>query len=174
MGGFHTMCITQNLSVYVWGTNENGCLGIGHQSPDGLSINLMGTASDPTGGTDYTNERSPRSIRDFRSIPMIVQIPMLLPDVRLLEGSLGWKHSCGVGLRGEVYSWGWGGAVGEASPLWEGDQGPGGQLGVGDDFDSWSPLPVKLDTDLSKQRINFRLVDCGLNHTAAIAEPFQD
>eukprot|EP00210_Caulerpa_lentillifera_P005778 g5525.t1 len=172
IGGFHTMCITQNLSVYVWGTNENGCLGIGQSGQDYTPVEHLDMSFDQTRGPSVRTQLASGA---SQGIPMIVQSPMLLPSLRLVQGSLGWKHSAGVGLRGEVYSWGWGGAVGEASALLEENQGPGGQLGIGDDYDSWSPLPIKMNTSSSSQQlVKFCQVDCGLNHTAAIGEQVQD
>lgn len=94
--------------------------------------------------------------------------PTQIPGLALDHASCGWKHSAGVTPHGRLFTWGFGGSVGEPSALYEkGDLGSGGQLGLGNDFDFWSPTEVAFD---SVPEVKVLQVSCGFNHTAAVLE----
>ena len=102
-----------------------------------------------------------------------------LVDTRMV--SAGWKHSAAIDYSGRMYSWGWGGSQGTAMST-EDAGGGGGQLGLGDDCDSWFPRRVDtIDVENAlripqQQREDGMLlwkvlqISCGLNHTAMIVE----
>lgn len=102
-----------------------------------------------------------------------------LKDIRMV--SAGWKHSAAIDYSGRMYTWGWGGSQGTAMSTESGGSG-GGQLGLGDDCDSWFPRTVDtIDVENAlripqQQRQDGMLlwkvlqVSCGLNHTAMIVE----
>uniref|UniRef100_A0A061R106 Ultraviolet-b receptor uvr8-like n=1 Tax=Tetraselmis sp. GSL018 TaxID=582737 RepID=A0A061R106_9CHLO len=107
--------------------------------------------------------------------------PSLLPKVAAASVSCGWQHTAAVGSAGELLTWGWGGSAGEASSV-GGEAASGGQLGLGDDFDRWTPQrlsSVILDGGRVAEaagggeaapRVRFLQVSCGFNHTAAVIE----
>jgi alpha-tubulin suppressor-like RCC1 family protein len=84
------------------------------------------------------------------------RLPSRIPGVALTQVSAGWKHSAGITADGELYAWGWGGAMGE------GQNSSGGQLGLGDECDWWSPTRVPTGA------VRVLRVSCGWNHTAGI------
>ncbi|KAK4353526.1 hypothetical protein RND71_025720 [Anisodus tanguticus] len=103
-GGYHTCVITGGGVLYVWGTNENGCLGIGYSLLHCLIVEFVGCSTDVA----HSPER--------------VEGPFLSHPV--YEVSCGWKHTAAIS-GGNVYTWGWGGSHGTFSVD---GQSSGGQL----------------------------------------------
>lgn len=155
------MCRMQNGSVFVWGTNENGCLGLGPKTEPHIELSYLPNFESGSSSFDSVPQGD-------ALIETIVRDPTLVENIKLEQASLGWKHSGGVTLNGDLLIWGWGGSVGEATQLLEDGQGSGGQLGHGTDFDAWAPCLINTPEFESRQK--FRKVDCGLNHTAAVTE----
>ncbi|BBM98942.1 hypothetical protein MPTK1_1g17400 [Marchantia polymorpha subsp. ruderalis] len=94
---------------------------------------------------------------DPARFPMKVEGPLTTQNV--LEVACGWKHSCALTDKGQLFAWGWGGAEGSYSS--DGRSG-GGQLGLGNEFDFNEPTLVPVKSMKGVQ------VSCGFNHTAAI------
>ncbi|GJN25424.1 hypothetical protein PR202_gb13248 [Eleusine coracana subsp. coracana] len=81
-GGYHTCVVTDSGFLYSWGTNENGCLGLG--------VSL-------TRDTDMV--RSPEILKSS-----LFKLPVS-------KVSCGWKHTAVIS-GDDIYTWGWGGANG--------------------------------------------------------------
>ena len=158
------MCVMSNGSVFVWGTNDNGCLGLGPKT--GSSSTPSVTLMDSVTG-NVPREGVPGG--DWL-IGAVIPSPTVLENTKLSQGSLGWKHSGGVTSDGALWMWGWGGSVGETTYFLENHEGPGGQLGHGTDFDAWTPTSISPPALSLETTAKFRSVSCGLNHTAAVAE----
>ena len=164
MGGRHTMCVMDNGSVLVWGTNENGCLGLG---PKAEASTPSVTLTDSLTGKVSVNEGASGG---NTLIETVIPSLTVLENTRLTQGSLGWKHSGGVTSDSVLWMWGWGGSVGETTYFLENHEGPGGQLGHGTDFDAWTPMSIPPPSLSPETIARFRYVSCGLNHTAAVIE----
>ncbi|KAL4561348.1 hypothetical protein LXL04_033513 [Taraxacum kok-saghyz] len=140
-GAHHTCVITSGGELYTWGSNENGCLGIG----DTHTVH----------------------------VPERVEGPFLQNSVSKV--SCGWKHTAAIS-DGNVYTWGWGGAMGT---FFEAEHSSGGQLekekavltqkllmqGLGDDVDYVEPTLVDFGENVKAVQIS-----CGFNHTGAVFE----
>ncbi|KAL9462616.1 hypothetical protein AB3S75_000587 [Citrus x aurantiifolia] len=86
-GGYHTCVLTSGGELYTWGSNENGCLGIG-------SIDVL---------------HSPERVQGPFSESPIDQICTSIVLV-----SCGWKHTAAIS-EGKILTWGWGGSHGTFS-----------------------------------------------------------
>jgi len=105
--------------------------------------------------------------------------PVMLPKLTVASASAGWQHSAAVGGNGELLTWGWGGSAGDQS-AYDGRGACGGQLGLGNDFDYWTPTAVselhirgralQQFVEGYDARFMFASVACGFNHTAAVVE----
>lgn len=145
-GGSHSLALLHGGSVFAWGADQNGCLGLGKTR--------RGNGPD------------------------------VIPNLRAVQISAGWKHSAAISHDRTLWTWGWGGSQGSALSF-EGTGGGGGQLMLGNDFDYWAPAQV-THISLPDGRIIPQFddkgmilwhpihVSCGLNHTAAIFELTQD
>ena len=123
-----------------------------------LACGGMHTLATTHSGDTYAwgaNEHGNLGLGDI-SGPQL-RVPTLIPGLKFAQTSCGWKHSSGVSDSGALFSWGWGGSMGEDSGS------SGGQLGLGHEYDYWVPEQVDLgDAVVAEQ------VSCGWNHTAAV------
>lgn len=147
MGGLQAIAVKRGGPVLVWGGNEHGCLGHGcaasrpccmrPSSPQGrltitqmlpfLMVSLTCFAAANRAG-----------FRECRQAGRAAREPVLLPKLAATAASCGWQHSAALGQNGELLTWGWGGSAGDQS-AYDGRGPSGGQLGLGNDFDYWSP-----------------------------------
>ncbi|XP_021317482.1 ultraviolet-B receptor UVR8 isoform X2 [Sorghum bicolor] len=115
-GGYHTCVVTDSGDLYSWGSNENGCLGLGYFIYD-LLKNL------------------PTSSYMVCSPEILKSSLFKLPVSKV---SCGWKHTAVIS-GDDIYTWGWGGANGT---FFEEGHSSGGQLGHGNDVDYFEPMMV--------------------------------
>jgi alpha-tubulin suppressor-like RCC1 family protein len=163
-GGYHTCVVTDSGDLYSWGSNENGCLGLGYLFST-LSRNLLlqllllqlyqclsklrmfAYIKFLTSGTDMV--RSPEVLKSS-----LFKFPVS-------KVSCGWKHTAVIS-GGDIYTWGWGGANGT---FFEEGHSSGGQLGHGNDVDYFEPMMVEFGKNARAVHVS-----CGFNHTGAIFE----
>lgn len=86
--------------------------------------------------------------------------------VHVRSVSAGWKHGLARGDCGGVWTWGWGGSVGDDPGSPDGGRGGGGQLGLGHGLNAFVPKRV------AGLPPGARCVDasCGFNHTAIVVK----
>ncbi|KAA8547058.1 hypothetical protein F0562_003487 [Nyssa sinensis] len=162
-GGYHTCVITSGGELYAWGSNENGCLGVGYL-PFKYFIQNAELVDVFISAHKYlifslVDAFSYISCTDVTHLPERVQGPFLKYPV--CKVSCGWKHTAAIS-EGNVYTWGWGGSHGTFS---EDGHSSGGQLGQGNDVDYIEPTMVNFGKNVKALQIS-----CGFNHTAAILE----
>ncbi|XP_070030460.1 ultraviolet-B receptor UVR8 isoform X2 [Nicotiana sylvestris] len=176
-GMLHSVCISENGSVYVFGERAKKKLGYGEASNNSVPSMIdeipysekaacggYHTCVITGGGELYvwgTNENGCLGIgsTDVAHSPERVEGPFLRHSVS--EVSCGWKHTAAIS-GGNVYTWGWGGSHGTFSV--EGHSS-GGQLGQGSDVDYIEPTIVNFHRHMKALQIS-----CGFNHTGAILE----
>lgn len=166
LGSCHSLAVVGGSRPYIWGTDQQGCLGVNKGS---LLFNHQETPVPLSYREDASGQWSP-------GVPQGQHIP-------LTEVAAGWKHSLGLTGDGRMYSWGWSGAVGGAGPF----EAPGdfgaGQLGLGDDMDQWEPIQVCCVAYGARKVLDVRhhhvsgatswralQVAAGRNHSAAVIE----
>lgn len=104
-------------------------------------------------------------------------------NIGAVSVSAGWKHSAALGGGGMLFTWGWGGSVGEAYSFQDDMDSTGGQLGLNDEYDRWGPSLVEvIDFGDAFGGVKLRVQDegqqvwsieraaLGWNHTAVIVE----
>lgn len=74
-----------------------------------------------------------------RSLRSPTRVPRLLCE----QVSCGWKHAAALTGHGALYSWGWGGSAGDSYSFAGAPGSTGGQLGMENEFDYWSPTLVE-------------------------------
>ncbi|XP_070030462.1 ultraviolet-B receptor UVR8 isoform X4 [Nicotiana sylvestris] len=181
-GMLHSVCISENGSVYVFGERAKKKLGYGEASNNSVPSMIdeipysekaacggYHTCVITGGGELYvwgTNENGCLGIgsTDVAHSPERVEGPFLrhsVSEVWFSMVSCGWKHTAAIS-GGNVYTWGWGGSHGTFSV--EGHSS-GGQLGQGSDVDYIEPTIVNFHRHMKALQIS-----CGFNHTGAILE----
>ncbi|MDY0003016.1 MAG: protein kinase [Polyangia bacterium] len=122
-GGFHTCALAANGSVWCWGKNDRGQLGLGDLEPraiptkvDGLSDVLSLSASGShscvvtKGGAAHCwGDNASGQVGDGASSPQVKPRQVSgLPAVRLISAGGGYKsgHTCAVAEAGAIYCWG--------------------------------------------------------------------
>lgn len=58
--------------------------------------------------------------------------------ISVAQAACGWKHTAALAPNGSLFCWGWGGSAGDSGSM-DGQASSGGQLGLGNEFDSWNP-----------------------------------
>ncbi|TXG60243.1 hypothetical protein EZV62_014816 [Acer yangbiense] len=127
-GGYHTCIVTSGGELYSWGSNDNGCLGIG------LIYFLVVFSVD---SSTYV----------FNS-PEKVQGPF--SESTVYKVSCGWKHTAAIS-EGNVFTWGWGGSHGTFS---DDGHSSGGQLGHGNDVDYIQPNMVNFGKNVKALEVS--------------------
>ncbi|XP_069154755.1 ultraviolet-B receptor UVR8 isoform X8 [Solanum lycopersicum] len=176
-GMLHSVCISENGSVHIFGERANKKLGFSEASNCSLPSVVDGlpyaekaacggyhTCVITGGGELYvwgTNENGCLGIgsTDVAHLPERVEGPFLRHSVS--EVSCGWKHTAAIS-GGNVYTWGWGGSHGTFSVD---GHSSGGQLGQGNDVDYIKPTKINF-----RRHVKALQVSCGFNHTGAIFE----
>lgn len=176
-GMLHSACIDENGSVFVFGEKAVQKLGFreGNTISTPSKIGELPFAEEVACGTNHicvitrggelytwgSNENGCLGTGDTHSVyePERVQGPFLRHSV--CKVSCGWKHTAAIS-DGNVYTWGWGGAMGT---FLEDEHSSGGQLGLGDDVDYVEPTMVEFGESVKALQIS-----CGFNHTGAVLE----
>ncbi|XP_071689901.1 ultraviolet-B receptor UVR8 isoform X3 [Rutidosis leptorrhynchoides] len=176
-GMLHSACIDENGSVFIFGekavnklvSREGGTVttpSMIRELPfsEQVACGAHHTCVVTRGGELYTwgsNENGCLGTGDTHTVhvPERVQGPFLMQSVSKV--SCGWKHTAAIS-DGNVYTWGWGGAMGT---FFEEEHSSGGQLGLGDDVDYVEPTKVNFGENVKAVQIS-----CGFNHTGALLE----
>ncbi|KAM0052515.1 putative regulator of chromosome condensation 1/beta-lactamase-inhibitor protein II [Helianthus debilis subsp. tardiflorus] len=176
-GMLHSACIDENGSVYVFGERAVQKLASRAESTvstpskigelpysQEVACGAHHTCVITSGGELYTwgsNDNGCLGTGDTHAVhvPERVQGPFLRNSVSKV--SCGWKHTAAIS-DGNVYTWGWGGAMGT---FFEAEHSSGGQLGLGDDVDYVEPTLVDFGESVKALQIS-----CGFNHTGAVLE----
>ena len=153
-GGLNTFAVgTQGAWVRGWGDNAHGALGTG--APPGRPLSV----------------RSPAEARaDFPK-----GTGGVVAGVRAVRKmSSGRLHSVALDAEGSVACWGWGGSAG-THPFQEKGSDAGGQLGLGDPCDRYTPEripPAYIANAVPDFPGEYRVTDvsCGPNHTALVVQ----
>eukprot|EP00002_Diphylleia_rotans_P038556 TRINITY_DN8793_c0_g2_i4.p1 TRINITY_DN8793_c0_g2~~TRINITY_DN8793_c0_g2_i4.p1 ORF type:complete len:1462 (+),score=228.86 TRINITY_DN8793_c0_g2_i4:40-4425(+) len=151
-GHYHSLAVTDKNSVYGWGSNSHGQIGVGASSRKVIA-------------GDYRGANRPQSITDLRSASGMASGDMRSSDPRVdqltpchiasLDGkriamlSGGFCHSVALSENGDIYCWG---------------GGQSGQLGHASTRDQ--PTPLRIDAGGKR----FVSVQCGAFHTAAVTD----
>ena len=95
-----------------------------------------------------------------------------LDGAEIVKIAAGWRHSAAIDRAGRLYTFGWGGSQGGSISLIERRGSGGGQLGRGDDCDSWEPQVVDTirmgDLEITNRYWRATDVSLGINHSAVI------
>ncbi|KAG2487572.1 hypothetical protein HYH03_013851 [Edaphochlamys debaryana] len=195
-GPFSSGALDREGSAWGWGYGNSGQLGTGRYAnelqpvelralPSGLrslalgqlhSLAVLATGEVASFGMDSHGSlgAGQATLRTRQTVaPKIVPG---LPPCRAV--AVGWHHSAAVAEDGRLFTWGASGAAGQGRFQ---DYG-GGQLGLGDDEDRWSPEQVfRLHTSahrfydlrtsyIKAQPWRVKQISAGRNHTAAVIE----
>ncbi|CAI9262094.1 unnamed protein product [Lactuca saligna] len=176
-GMLHSACIDDNGSVFAFGEKAVKKLVSREGSTDStpseikelpfseeVACGAHHTCVITCGGELYTwgsNDNGCLGTGDTYTVhvPERVEGPFLKHSVSKV--SCGWKHTAAIS-DGNVYTWGWGGAMGT---FFEAEHSSGGQLGLGDDVDYVEPTLVDFGENVKAVQIS-----CGFNHTGAVLE----
>ena len=196
-GHMHSAAVASDGRALTWGNGRFRQLGLGPATPDevptptqvegahsvaGVAAGGLHTLFAQHAGAVLSCGADQNGVLGLghgrrESVSRPARIPGLASAVQVAAG---WKHSAAVTSSGELFTWGWGGSQGSAYSIEAG--GAGGQLGLGSEFDYWSPAAVESVVLPSgarlaqRQRGGERLawkvlsVACGLNHTVAVLE----
>ena len=154
-GENHTAGIKDDGTLWTWGNNSHGQLGVGDTSPRTLPVQVttdtdwvsvvprdthtVALKSNGTlwawGGNAY-GQVGDGSKDNNRLAPEVVRIPPNPPDTDWVSFSVGYRHTAALKSNGTLWTWG---------------RNQVGQLGLGasDDLDHPNPAKVGLDTDWS-------------------------
>jgi alpha-tubulin suppressor-like RCC1 family protein len=140
-GNFHTLGIQSDESLWAWGDNYNGQLGLGNQNDQDLPQPVdPGTAwslvaagvghahgikvdgSLWSWGTNYTGQLGIGEQFPDQNIPKPVDVGSAWTQI-----SAGDQHTVGIKMNGGLWAWGWNG---------------NGQLGIGSQTVQFIPVPV--------------------------------
>ncbi|KAF2073881.1 hypothetical protein CYY_004805 [Polysphondylium violaceum] len=166
-GDSHSMALTEDGRVFVWGCNRWGQLGLGDQV-NRITPTLLSHTSSSSAGYSFIATGSQHSmlISSFGEIYSFGcgtngrlglgdEAPRFSPTLvaslmgkRIVGAAAGIMHSACIDSQGRLYTWGW---------------NRYGQLGNGSTKVSCAPVHHK---DLYKQ--HFTKVVCGKNHTIAL------
>jgi alpha-tubulin suppressor-like RCC1 family protein len=170
VGGAHSCAIRFDESLYCWGANESGQLGVGlargkcggrrplpcENVPTAVAsqrhfarvaAGQRHSCGITTDGALYCWGESLQFQTGVQGAAIVPTPQPVLPDIRFTDVSAGATHSCAVRTNGVVYCWG---------------EGALGALGRGDTLSSVLPAPIN-----SQER--FILVSAGRLRTCAIA-----
>nr|GEV34951.1 ultraviolet-B receptor UVR8 isoform X1 [Tanacetum cinerariifolium] len=173
-GMLHSACIDENGSVYVFGEKTVKKLvsreGSTVSTPskigelpfsEEVACGAHHTCVITRGGELYTwgsNENGCLGTGDTHTVYVPERVGGPFQRHPVCKVSCGWKHTAAIS-DGNVYTWGWGGAMGT---FFEEEHSSGGQLGLGDDVDYVEPTMVNFGENVKAVHIS-----CGFNHTGA-------
>ncbi|XP_028771495.1 ultraviolet-B receptor UVR8-like [Neltuma alba] len=166
-GAEHSVAVTEHGELFGWGWGRYGNLGLGDRFDrllpekvssvhgDKMVIVACGwrhTISVSSSGGLYTygwSKYGQLGHGDFEDhlVPHKLQA---LSDKFISQISGGWRHSMAITSGGQLYGWGW---------------NKFGQVGVGDNVDHCSPVPVEFPPDQKVVQIS-----CGWRHTVAVTD----
>eukprot|EP00887_Chlorella_sp_A99_P006348 scaffold3.g6348.t1 len=195
-GQMHSAAVTRDGRALVWGSGRFNQLGQGNDHSHAAPVEVPGlhsvaavacgglhTVAVVQGGELLTwgaNQNGclglgHEEVQQPRRPSRVVVPP---GGISAESVSAGWKHSAAVDSGGSLWTWGWGGSQGTTYAAEEGSS-TGGQLGLGNENDYWSPARVEwlVAKDWAPHRGEdahraWRVlqVACGLQHTAAVIE----
>jgi len=175
VGSKHNVAVLQNdlgeQSIYSWGVNERGQLGVGHKEPvkpgfaivrviAGISSNIMLIANN-YGVTEVFQNPIPLLCRandgaaNISSKGMHYIFKEQFIDLKIIHNkNTNYSFILGVNLQGmqSLYAWG---------------ANSSGQLGVKDDFDKYCPTEVSYFKENNLKIIKIKM---GRSHTIALTE----
>ncbi len=169
--GFHHSCaVMDDGSLYCWGDNRVGQLGLGTTSerenvptsvtlPDNRSVIAVTGGfdssciilNDSTGMCTGLNQDGQLGNGNTTNYTSFTPITVLPANSNLAAISIGVRHTCGLLDNGSVYCWGW---------------GDDGQLGDGN-TETMNSSAVKVDFPAGRTAI---AIDAGMMHTCAILD----
>jgi alpha-tubulin suppressor-like RCC1 family protein len=170
-GGAHSAVADTDGRVYTFGEGAFCQLGTGDSRPALEPVQVQGVhavsalacgglhtivaTDDGTVWVWGANEHGCLGLGDDGAVQL--RTPSRLAGVALTRVSAGWKHTAGLTAAGALHAWGWGGSMGE------GEDSSGGQLGLDNDFDYWTPAAVPLPSGVRVLQLS-----AGWNHTAGL------
>ena len=168
-GSRHAACIDESGQLFTWGENSFHLLGrAGSPSLPGVVGGLpaiqsvacggLHTVAATAGGMVYAwgaNQNGELGVEATLSKQQ--RAPMQVPNMsHVAQVSAGWRHTSAREEGGRIQAWGWGGSDGADT---------GGQLGVDNPCDFWTPTEVH-----KPPRSRATYVSCGWNHTLGVFE----
>jgi alpha-tubulin suppressor-like RCC1 family protein len=176
----HSVCVDRTGHVHAWGQGRFNQLGMGAKNAPAFTttptrVPALGRIRQLSAGGNFTvavgvdgqmvswgadgnGELGLGNSNDKRGdVPRPVHNTA---KASFLSASAGWRHAAAVSSDGRVWTWGWGGSVGQ-----HGDDADstGGQLGLRNgQSDFWEPTRVEGLMGKAKA------VSCGFNHTVAV------
>jgi alpha-tubulin suppressor-like RCC1 family protein len=176
----HSVCVDRTGHVHAWGQGRFNQLGMGAKNAPAFTttptrVPALGRVRQLAAGGNFTvavgvdgqmvswgangnGELGLGNSNDKRGdVPRPVHNTA---KASFLSASAGWRHAAAVSSDGRVWTWGWGGSVGQ-----HGDDADstGGQLGLRNgQSDFWEPTRVEGLMGKAKA------VSCGFNHTVAV------
>jgi len=166
-GAQHSACIDDEGRLFTWGFNALHLLGrTGNAMEPGIVRDLPALQSVACGGlhtavasvcgvcfTWGANQNGELGAEAQFSKQQ--RSPMAVPELAdVSQVSAGWRHTSARCMDGSLCAWGWGGSDGADT---------GGQLGVANPVDFWSPTAVQMPP-----RSRALSVSCGWNHSLGV------
>jgi alpha-tubulin suppressor-like RCC1 family protein len=166
-GSRHSACIDESGQLFTWGENSFNLLGRagspaepcvvgGLPAIHSVACGGLHTVAATTSGLVYAwgaNQNGELGVE--AQFAKQQRSPMLVPGLSgIARVSAGWRHTAALGVDGALFLWGWGGSDGADT---------GGQLGISNPCDFWSPMKVDMRTKAV-------MVSCGWNHTLGVFE----
>ena len=151
-GLYHTTALTKYDQCYVWGNNEYGQLGLGHETNKYLpeKLNLFGIVSISCGSSHTvvltenkmyvwgSNESGQLGLGDEANRKLPTELNLMTDGIKSV--SCGKYHTMALTKNGKVYIWG---------SNWN------GQLGLGDKLDYVTPHEIIFNNNIVKS------INCG-------------
>jgi alpha-tubulin suppressor-like RCC1 family protein len=170
-GGYHSIALASDGTLYTWGYNAFGQLGDGSTTSSNVpvavtisgktitqvaagiyhSIVLASDGAVYTWGNNYYGQLGNNSNTDS-NVPVAVYTSGVLSDKTITQVAAGYYHSIALASNGAVYTWGY---------------NDSGQLGDGSNTSSNVPVEVYTSGVLSGKTIT--QVAVGFNHCIALA-----
>ncbi|XP_057858700.2 ultraviolet-B receptor UVR8 isoform X2 [Cryptomeria japonica] len=166
-GAEHTVAVSEDGNLYGWGWGRYGNLGLADRNDrfipeevatiNGEKFSMIAcgwrhTIAVSDSGNLYTygwSKYGQLGHGDYEDhlVPCRVEG---LRNYHIAQISGGWRHTMALDKEGQIYGWGW---------------NKFGQVGVGDNIDHCSPLPVTLPVEQKVVQVS-----CGWRHTVAVTD----
>ena len=158
-GGYHNFGLKTNNTLWAWGNNAFGQLGVGNLVERRFAVQvgseffwskiacgLLHSAAIKTNGTIWTWGRNESGQLGLGNLTNQSSPNIIGSDINWRYVACGGSHTIGIKNDGTLWTWG---------------KNTYGQLGLGDTTNRTSPTQVGSDTD-------WKLVSAGRDHTVAI------